>query len=76
MATVDPYFPLYEWDELIPQSNITLNLLRVSRSNPNLYAYCYVFVQFDFNTIPLAPPGTKSGDTCETRREKHLGTAW
>ena len=43
LATVDPDFPLAEWDRLIPQANITLNLLRSARVNPKLSAYAYIF---------------------------------
>ena len=56
---MDPNFPLAEWDRLIHQTNITLNLLRSSRSNPKLSAYSYIHGQFNFLTTPLAPPGTK-----------------
>ena len=59
LASVDPNFPLSEWDRLIDQCNITLNLLRSSRSNPKLSAWAYLFGNFDFNTTPLAPPGTR-----------------
>ena len=48
-----------EWDRLILQANITLNLLRSSRINPNLLEYTYIFGIFNFNKTPLAPPGTK-----------------
>ena len=59
LATVDPDFPLAEWDRLIPQANITLNLLRASRINPRLSAYAYLFGEFNYNKTPIAPPGTK-----------------
>ena len=59
LASVDPSFPLSEWDRLIPQANITLNLLRSSRVNPNLSAYSFIFGEFNFLATPLAPPGTK-----------------
>ena len=59
LASVNPDFPLAEWDRLIPQAVITLNLLRSARINPNLSAYAYVFGQFDYNKTPLAPPGTR-----------------
>ena len=36
-----------------------MNLLRVSRVNPRLSAYAYIFGQYDFNANPLAPPGSK-----------------
>ena len=59
LATVDPNFPLSEWDRLIPQTNITLNLLRNARVNPKLSAYSYIHGEFNFRATPLAPPGTK-----------------
>ena len=59
LATTDPNFPLSEWDRLIPQANITLNLLRAARTNPALSAHAYIFGQYDFSATPMAPPGTK-----------------
>jgi hypothetical protein len=59
LATVDPDFPVAQWDRLIEQSIITLNLLRATRVNPRLSAQAYLFGEFDFNKTPLAPPGTK-----------------
>ena len=58
-ASCDPAFPLSEWDRLLVQAEITLNLLRTSRVNPALSAYTYLFGNYDFNKTPLAPPGTK-----------------
>ena len=60
LATCDPNFPISEWDRLIPQATITLNLLRSSRVNPKLSAQSYVFGNFNFNRTLLAPPGTKA----------------
>ena len=59
MASVDPNFPLSEWDCLIEQANITINLLRTARVNPALSAYAFIFGTFNFSATPLAPPGTK-----------------
>ena len=59
LATCDPNFPLSEWDRLLPQAVITLNLLRPARARPNISAYAYIFQDFDFQSTPLAPPGTK-----------------
>ncbi len=42
LAAIDPNFPVREWDRLLPQIEITLNLLRTSRSNPKLSAYAYM----------------------------------
>ena len=59
LATCDPEFPITEWDRLLEQCEITLNLLRTSRINPNLSPWAYINGVFDFNKTPLAPPGTK-----------------
>ena len=59
LATCDPKFPVKEWDRLLEQATLTLNLLRTSRVNPRLSSWAYLFGHFDFNTTPLALPGTK-----------------
>jgi hypothetical protein len=59
LATCDPDFPVAEWDRLLFQAELTLNLLRSSRVNPRLSAHACLFGNFDFNKTPLAPPGTK-----------------
>ena len=59
LATCDPDYPLREWDRLLQQAVLTLNLLRPSRSNPKVSAYTFLFGEFDFRATPLAPPGTK-----------------
>ena len=57
--SVNPNFPITEWDRLIEQAEITLNLLRSSRLNPNLSAYSHLYGMFSFNKTPMAPPGTR-----------------
>ena len=59
LATCDPNFPISEWDRLLPQAEITLNLLRNCRYNPALSSYAALFGAFDFNRTPVAPFGTK-----------------
>jgi hypothetical protein len=59
LCTTDPKFPLVLWDQLLPQTLITLNLLRSSRINPQLSAWAQVHGNFDYNRTPLAPPGTR-----------------
>ena len=59
LASTDPDFPIQEWDRLLEQADLTLNLLRSSRCNPKLSAWTYLFGEFDFNATPLAPPGIK-----------------
>jgi hypothetical protein len=57
--TYDPKFPLTEWDLLMPQADIMLNLLRSSRRQPKLSAHACLHGAFNFNRSPLAPPGTR-----------------
>ena len=59
LATCDPDFPISEWDRLLDQAEMTLNMLRTSRCHPKLSAYTYLHGPHDFNKAPLAPPGTK-----------------
>ena len=59
LASMDPTFPLSEWDRIIPQANLTLNLLRNAKCNPKLSAYSFIHGPFDFYATSLAPPGTK-----------------
>lgn len=59
LCSTDDGFPLHLWDHLVPQANITLNLLRGSRINPRLSSWAQVYGVFDYNRTPLAPPGTR-----------------
>ena len=59
LASLPPKFPIAQWDLLLHQAELTLNLLRTSRVNPSLSAYAYLFGSFDFNKTPMAPPGTQ-----------------
>lgn len=60
LCSVDKDFPLHLWDQLLDQAEITLNLLRGSRINLKLSAWTHqVNGMFDFNRIPLAPPGCR-----------------
>jgi hypothetical protein len=57
--SVDPTFPLHLWDRLLPQPEITLNLLRTSRLHPQLSAAAHFHGLVDFNKTAFAPPGCK-----------------
>ena len=59
LATCDPEYPISEWDRLLEQAEMTLNMLRTARCHPQLSAYAYIEGNHDFNKVPLAPPGTK-----------------
>ena len=74
LATCDPKFPLQCWDLLLPQAEITLNLLRASNINPKLSAYAILHGQFDYNKTPLAPPGTKAQIHVKAEKRESWGT--
>ncbi len=57
LAGVAEDFPENLWDRLLPQTEITLNLLRQSNSTPNVSAYAHLSGPFDYNKMPLAPMG-------------------
>jgi Reverse transcriptase (RNA-dependent DNA polymerase) len=57
--STDPTFPMHLWDKTIPQAELTLNLLRHSRINPNLSAWEQLHGKYDFNRTPIAPPGIR-----------------
>jgi hypothetical protein len=59
LDTVHITFPLDLWDELLPQADLTLNLLRPYKPKPELSAYAGIFGKpYDFMGHPLAPVGT------------------
>ena len=76
LTGVDPKFSLGQWDRLIEQASLTLNLLRSDRPNPNLSAYAFLFGEFEFNKMPLALPGTKVLAHVKPSNRKNLGTTW
>jgi hypothetical protein len=57
IVSVDPTFPLYLWDRLLPQAEITLNLLRTSRLHQQLSAVAHFHGLVDYNKTAFAPPG-------------------
>ena len=44
LTSFHPDFPIEEWDRLLPQAFLALNLLRQSTANPNLSAHAYLFM--------------------------------
>jgi hypothetical protein len=53
LCSTDKLFPLNLWDQLLPQAEISLNLLRTSRINLKLSAYAQLNGAFDYNITPL-----------------------
>jgi hypothetical protein len=58
-AGVDAAFLPYLWDLLLPQAELTINLLRQATANPKISAWEYFNGPFDFNKTPLAPMGCR-----------------
>jgi hypothetical protein len=59
LSSVDPSFPVHLRDRLLSQAEITLNLLRTSRLNPQLSAATHYHGLVDYNKRAFAPPGCK-----------------
>ena len=60
LAGVSDDFPLQLWDRLLPQTEITINLLRQSNATPTVSAYAHLSGPFDYNKMPLAPMGCEA----------------
>jgi hypothetical protein len=59
LAGIDAVFPPYLWDLLLPQAELTLNLLRQATLNPRISAWEFFQGPFDFNKMPLGPVGCR-----------------
>jgi hypothetical protein len=59
LAGVDQSFPPYLWDLLLPQAELTLNLIRQSTLNPWISSWEFFHGPFHFNKTPLAPVGCR-----------------
>ena len=59
ICSTHPAFPLKQWDTLLEQAAITLNLLWPPRINPKLSGYSLLEGEFNFDRTPLVPPGTR-----------------
>ena len=57
LAGVSDNFPMQLWDRLLPQAEITVNLLCQSNATPTVSAYAHMCGPFDYNKMPLAPTG-------------------
>jgi hypothetical protein len=73
LAGVSDDFPINRWEELIPQTVLTLNLLRQSNVASNISAYAYHHGSFDYNRMPLAPMGCAVQFHVKPSRRKTFG---
>jgi hypothetical protein len=72
LAGVAEGFPINQWDKLLPQTILTLNLLRQSNVAPNISAYAYHHSTFDYNRMPIAPMGCSVQFHIKPSRQKNV----
>jgi hypothetical protein len=60
LAGVANNFPPNLWDWLLPQTEITINLIQQSNATPSTLAYVHLSGPFDYNKMPLAPMGCEA----------------
>ncbi len=53
LAGVANNFPPNLWDQLLPQTKITINLIRQSNATPNVSACSHLSEPFDYTKMPL-----------------------
>ena len=70
LAGCDETFPMHLWDRLLPQAELTCNLLRPANANPNVSAYQYVYGNHDYDKHPLHPLGCKVQAFNDTKTRK------
>jgi hypothetical protein len=49
---------MHLWNRLLPQTILTLTMLRTSRINPKISAATHLNGKSEYNRAPMAPPGT------------------
>ena len=57
LAGVYPKFPKFMWDNLLIQTELTINLLRQTTLNPSMYAWEYFNGAFYYTATSLGPIG-------------------
>jgi hypothetical protein len=55
LAGVADDFPQNLWDHLLPQTEITINLIQQSNATPTVSVYAHLSGPFDYNKMLLAP---------------------
>ena len=59
LAGVDPDLPIYMWDNLLAQTELTINFLKQETLNTRISAWEYYNGAFDYSATPLGPLGCK-----------------
>jgi hypothetical protein len=80
LAGIANDFPPNFWDWLLPQTKITINLIRQTNATPNVLAYAHLSGPFNYNKMPLAPMGCEAQVHKKTDKQGtwayHLVDGW
>ena len=57
IAVVSTDFPMHQWERLLPQAELTLNLIWKYNTTPTVLAYSSMFGPLDYNIMALSPMG-------------------
>ena len=52
-------FPIAYWCRLLPQTDLSVNIVRPSHQNPLLSTWTAMEGELHFDTTPIAPPGSE-----------------
>ena len=70
LAGVNPEFSKYMWDTILQQTELILDLLRQVTINPNIFAWDYFNIPFDYAATPFGSLGSRMmiQNTVNTRK--------
>ena len=72
LSGVDVRFPMQLWCKLLPQTILTLNLMRQSNVAPKVSVYAYMHGEFNYNNMPLPTLG-RAVQLYETPHQRNMG---
>ena len=75
-AGCDDSFPMHLWDRLLPQAELTCNLLQPANANPNISVHHYMNGNHDYNKHPLHPLECKVQAFNDTKTGKKMKTLY
>ena len=65
---------MQNWDRLLEQADIILNLLRPLRLSTKLSMYAQLNGTFEYNRTFMPPPRYQNPSSLQTSQQGHLGT--
>ena len=71
LAGIDPGFPPLQWDLLLPQAELIINLLLQSQYEPTKSAWEAYNGPYNFDATPMAPPGCRVIAHAKKQLENH-----